>query len=642
MIVFTLAALIPALLQIADFRRSSQNQALRVPSRKETDVIVPDDTTDRLFWFMQLSDLHLSRFGDNGRTTDFSKMCGSYIRTISPDIVIISGDITDAKYPAFKGSQQFKKEWLAYATIIKESGISNDTIWLDLRGNHDNFNVPSAQHFDNLFREYSVIGRNFTQSYMVTHRKSFGTYSFIAMDACPSPGLKRPFNFFGLVTPDLSKSLQSFSPKAQGSNQTFWFGHYPTSTIVSPNFDLRKFISETAYCYLCGHLHSLMTIAPSMYTVQPQGFLELELADWRDGRFFRIVAVDNDLVSFVDSQMHRDESQDWPIVLITNPKNAGFLLPNKEPTDRILGSTHIRILAWSSSPITQVSVTVDNEFLGYAKPTFNTDSTLKPSPLFVLPWKPAELMKQGPTHVISVVCEDAKGYSRKVEHIFTLDGTTRWNFGGLQSFILLSDQEFILMLVFYSVWCVPFIALLIARIFGRNHVYDRICADFCQLEGLRELASSNVLFTCLMCYLIYLLCGPIFMGYLLEHSFGFVFTFGVFTNNTYLPEGTTYLTEIFQQFIFTYPLLFLLVCRIRGRRSCQGCCLCCHFCSWPCCELLAMLLLTLLQLAFSIFGVLLPYGWLAFILSPGRLWLVALGWGLFIYSGRAFEVQRIK
>ena len=49
-------------------------------------------------------------------------------------------------------------------------------------------------------RQYSVSGENFTKSFMITHRKSFGNYSFIAMDACPSPGPKRPLNFFGVVT----------------------------------------------------------------------------------------------------------------------------------------------------------------------------------------------------------------------------------------------------------------------------------------------------------------------------------------------------------------------------------------------------------------------------------------------------------
>ncbi|VUZ48506.1 unnamed protein product [Hymenolepis diminuta] len=399
--------------------------------------------------------------------------------------------------------------------------------------------------------------------------------------------------------------------------------------------------SGTAYCYLCGHLHSLVKLVPAMYTVQPQGFLELELADWRDGRFFRIVAVDNDLVSFVDSQVHEDESQDWPIVLITNPKDAGFLLPNKEPTNRILSSSHIRILAWSNSPITRISVTVDNVYLGDAKPAVRIDPFSNSSPLFVLPWNPDELMRHGPNvHTISAVCKDANGNSRKVEQFFTLDGTTRWHFGGLQSFILLYDHVVNLTVAFCLVWSIPFFALLIARIFGRTHIYSRICADFCQLEGLREVASSDVLFISLISYLLYLIFGPIFMGYLLEESFGFVFTFGVYIHNTYLREGTTYLSEIIQQLIFTYPLIILLILRMRGRRSCQRTCFCCRFFSKSCLESLGIVLLIVLQLAFSILEVLLPYGWMAFILSPGRLWLVVLALSLFIYSGREVMTRR--
>ncbi|VDO13137.1 unnamed protein product [Rodentolepis nana] len=406
LLIFTFTVLIHSVLQIADIRHFSQNEALKFPLRIENGGSILDNTNDRIFWFMQFSDLHLSKFTDSGRTPDFRKVCNSHIKIIHPDVVIVSGDITDSKFPKFKGSQQFKEEWIAYSQIIKESGVNNHTIWLDLRGNHDNFNVPSVEYPENLFRKYSISGHNFTHSYMITHRKSFGTYTFIGMDACPTPGLKRPFNFFGLITRDLSRSLSTFATKAQGSNQTFWFGHYPTSTIVSPGFNLRKLISETAYCYLCGHLHTLLNLVPAMYTVQPQGFLELELSDWRDGRFFRIVAVDNDLVSFVDSQLHEDERQDWPIVLITNPKDAAFLLPNKEPTGRIRTSTHIRVLAWSNSPITRVSVTVDNVYLGEAKPAVNVLSSSNSSPLFVLPFNPTELMRQGPNvHTISVVCK---------------------------------------------------------------------------------------------------------------------------------------------------------------------------------------------------------------------------------------------
>lgn len=39
-----------------------------------------------------------------------------------------------------------------------------------------------------------------------------------------------------------------------------------------------------AQAYLCGHLHTMGGVVPQMYTLQHSGFLELELADWKDNR----------------------------------------------------------------------------------------------------------------------------------------------------------------------------------------------------------------------------------------------------------------------------------------------------------------------------------------------------------------------
>lgn len=54
---------------------------------------------------------------------------------------------------------------------------------------------------------------------------------------------------------------------------------------------------------------------------------------------YRILAFDHDLLSFTDLRF-----EDWPAVLITNPKNAQYLQPGVEPLSRIRSSTHIRCL----------------------------------------------------------------------------------------------------------------------------------------------------------------------------------------------------------------------------------------------------------------------------------------------------------
>ena len=52
---------------------------------------------------------------------------------------------------------------------------------------------------------------------------------------------------------------------------------------------------------------------------------------------YRIFAIDHGFLSFVDVRFEK-----WPVVLITNPKDAQFFIPDHEPIHRIKRSTHIR------------------------------------------------------------------------------------------------------------------------------------------------------------------------------------------------------------------------------------------------------------------------------------------------------------
>lgn len=57
------------------------------------------------------------------------------------------------------------------------------------------------------------------------------------------------------------------------------------------------------------------------------------------GSRYRVVAIDHDLFSFSDLKFEQ-----WPAVLITNPKDAQYLHPRVEPLGRIRRSTHIRLV----------------------------------------------------------------------------------------------------------------------------------------------------------------------------------------------------------------------------------------------------------------------------------------------------------
>lgn len=193
---------------------------------------------------------------------------------------------------------------------------------------------------DTHFKRYSIQGPKHDRSYMELVRDSSGDlYAFIAVDAYLQPGPKLPFNIFGILTQGDTDYLQQLVVKSKkaGVNYAIWLGHYPTSTIVTKNrenLSLKRLIGEydASLAYLCGHLHSLGGLVPHLYALQEDKFFELEVADWKVYRRYRVAAIDHGLLSFVDVDFG-----DWPIVLITNPKNSLFQIPNRKESKVQLG-----------------------------------------------------------------------------------------------------------------------------------------------------------------------------------------------------------------------------------------------------------------------------------------------------------------
>jgi len=57
---------------------------------------------------------------------------------------------------------------------------------------------------------YAARGRRNKRSYNYIHETSDGDdISFIAVDACPDPGPRRPFNFFGVLSQVMTTVIRS-------------------------------------------------------------------------------------------------------------------------------------------------------------------------------------------------------------------------------------------------------------------------------------------------------------------------------------------------------------------------------------------------------------------------------------------------
>ncbi|XP_007472494.1 transmembrane protein 62 isoform X2 [Monodelphis domestica] len=259
----------------------------------------PGDENTGIFWGLQISDLHISKYIDRGRITDLEKFCSETVDIIRPVIVLVTGDLTDSLKRDRLGTMQQEAEWKAYQNVLKKTRVTEKTKWLDIRGNHDAFNLPSLESSKNYYRRYSAFRGHGQMLY--THKTPFGNYSFIYVDATLNPGPKKPFNFVGILNKKQLKELTFLSWKSRHSNHTIWFGHYPTSTIISPTPGIRLVMSS-AIAYMCGHLHLLGGLIPVLHARHPKGTLEIELGDWKKNR--RILTFSPSSIMSVEVQIN--------------------------------------------------------------------------------------------------------------------------------------------------------------------------------------------------------------------------------------------------------------------------------------------------------------------------------------------------
>ncbi|KAI8987128.1 Metallo-dependent phosphatase-like protein, partial [Pilobolus umbonatus] len=381
---------------------------------------------ENTFFFIQITDLHLSRYRGKGHTQHFLHFIQSILPVVRPEFVVVTGDLTDAKDKKRITSQQYIDEWTVYQTAIKEK-VSLD--WYDMRGNHDCFNLPSWKSRVNYFRTHGNSADMVEQGkgiYTWQIKQPYSEYQFIAMDACPKRGPSRPLNFFGYLTSRTMDRLET-ALTSKTYNHTFVFSHYPTTSMVFGLGDV---------------LQSYDPVTKS---------LELELGDMKEHGLYRIFAVDHDLLSFVDIELPlkqitaekldasgliypmKNDSIVWPeplnlspAILVTNPKDSRYSIPSKEPLWRTKESTHIRFFVFSQHAPEDLQVTlwIDGA-IHLEKATF-IGTTQKP--MWTSPWDPT-LYDDRKKHqlVVEVITPDEKKSTSSIP--FRID-TQRIKMGG--------------------------------------------------------------------------------------------------------------------------------------------------------------------------------------------------------------------
>uniref|UniRef100_A0A6J0V0Z2 Transmembrane protein 62 isoform X1 n=1 Tax=Pogona vitticeps TaxID=103695 RepID=A0A6J0V0Z2_9SAUR len=567
----------------------------------------PGAEAGNLFWIVQVSDIHISTFLDPERASDFEKFCVETIPIIQPTLTLVTGDLTDSKTKDKLGSDQFEAEWQTYQTVLKRSKVMEKTKWIDIKGNHDTFNIPNLQSIQNYYRKYSAWQKDGSFHYI--HTTPFGRYSFICVDATLSPGLKRPYNFFGILNKRKMQELSSLAMESRESNHTIWFGHYPTSAIISTSPGIRMAM-RSATAYLCGHFHTLGGLMPVLHTRHHHGTLELELADWKDNRKYRLLAFDHDLFSFTDVTFN-----EWPVVLITNPKPFLYSSSAHEPLQRILNSTHIRILAFSPSPITSVKVTIDGVHLG--------DAVHVSGPLYALKWSPQNYSRG--FHQIEVIVQDTSGKSTTQRHTFAMEENLSLKFDLFASWLLLTDHYiwvravFVVLIIFQT-------ALLIVFRYRRKPKFNKPLGTSTRISfSLHVLSKTDLFYYFFLVLSLYTLLGPWFIGEIVDGYIGLCFSFGIVVDGHFFEGSMTFLVGIMQVVFFNLPVM-AYICWCLFLR-CQGHSFGSHLrhVGWRwAVPIHGFIALLFFWQVFSCYFLLKTYGTLAFFLSPLRTWIVAL------------------
>ncbi|CAH0560338.1 unnamed protein product [Brassicogethes aeneus] len=607
--------------------------ALAAKDFSNDDFIQVGDSFDHLIWFLQISDIHISIFRDPSRITQFREFCHYTVNAVEPSLVLASGDLTDAKTSDAIGSEQFEDEWKHYRGILDETKAKEKTVWLDIRGNHDNFNVAGPDSKQNFFTNYSVQGKAHPRSYMYQLREGGELYTFIAVDACLEPGPKRPFNFVGILDQPEVDEINELVKKtrASGSNYTVWFGHFPTScTLTVGEKNARDLIGQldSGLVYVCGHLHKLGGIVPKMYAMQKAGFLELELGDWKENRVYRLIAIDHGLLSFVDQ--HHNQ---WPLVLITNPKNALFFNPQKENLMNIKHSTHIRVLAFSLDKITSVKVRVNRGAW--------IECANKKGPLYVVEWNPLEYNVG--IHNIEAEVRDVNGRKTIESQPFAIDGS-RLSFSFLPKMTLMTNASAMFRAMFAAMIIASIVPLSILKYLNELVAVGKMTKPKlhgCGRAWLRRLwllSTVNRLFWPMILYPVYLIIGPWSIGYLVEDHIGVIFAWGIFVNGAYLPGSFTYAYGFIQLVTFQVPLTLILAKAVDHRFKVlllkpprKESLICAGLRHLP-----FALIFTMQVIMAYLFW--LAYGTMAFFLGPLRTWSIILA--LFLYYEALFLPEK--
>jgi len=324
-------------------------------------------SSDRLFWFMIISDIHIGT--DGTQDTDYLTWAVTEARnTIDPLFIVATGDLTDSTNGGTIPDGPYAEEWAAYRGILDNADMSAD-FYYDIPGNHDHYGDKDFAYY--LY--YSIQGTaEGTTQHSWTREFSYGKYHFLGIATTGNDGADFsiwPWDFFGDHA-ELTSGEIAFLNSALASHPdaeiTFMFGHHPfeagysdwDDTGISDGLDdlldLIDLYGISLYGF--GHTHDYRENYWSKDIGNNIFYMNVDSLGKSNNDHYALMAVDGNGVSMIPAQKGL-----WPVVMITAPADRCLgECPNSYayeiPQSRF---NPIRALIFDNSPVSQVDFRID-------------------------------------------------------------------------------------------------------------------------------------------------------------------------------------------------------------------------------------------------------------------------------------------
>ncbi|EAX92278.1 Ser/Thr protein phosphatase, putative [Trichomonas vaginalis G3] len=260
---------------------------------------------------------------------------------ISPDAVILSGDITDnyvgCKLPTY--SEPTLVHWQGYERAINASGIDRGLLF-EVLGNHDMWGIASFSE-----NEYAAKFTNtFSASSFYSFSKTYNGLRVVGFQPQDFPTGHGPHFFAPVYKSKMIEALKSQLEKSDNEKFTIVVSHFPQETVM--NFNAKTESKETfksllkkhnVVAHLTGHTHPLQPEVKH----NKQNYVEFTSTPLKIVPGFNILTVDHGYVNYEFQVLNN--SKDYAILTSPGPtKSQKTVLNTKKIPIRVLSFSNSR------------------------------------------------------------------------------------------------------------------------------------------------------------------------------------------------------------------------------------------------------------------------------------------------------------